>query len=164
MDPTETALYQHHMDLPSEAATVSIARRLAAVARSGDVIALSGDLGAGKTSFARGFIGALTGQAEEAPSPTFTLVQTYDSDRGTIWHFDLYRLNRAGDALELGLEDALAEGITLIEWPERIAGLLPRERLDVSLSFFDDDDSARHLQLVGHGEWAARLHTVVGHG
>ena len=67
MDPTETALYQHQMDLPSEAATISIARRLAAVARSGDVIALSGDLGAGKTCFARGFIGALTGQAEDKP-------------------------------------------------------------------------------------------------
>jgi|SRR5262245_1404041 len=163
MDPTETALYQHDMDLPSEAATVSIARRLAAVARSGDVIALSGDLGAGKTCFARGFIEALTGQAEEAPSPTFTLVQTYDSDRGTIWHFDLYRLARADDALELGLEDAVADGITLIEWPERIEGLLPRERLDVALSF-SDDDSARHLDLTGHGEWAARLRTVVDHG
>jgi tRNA threonylcarbamoyl adenosine modification protein YjeE len=164
MDPTETALYQHEMDLPSEAATVSIARGLAAVACSGDVIALSGDLGAGKTSFARGFIGALTGQAEEAPSPTFTLVQTYDSDRGTIWHFDLYRLARADDALELGLEDALAEGITLIEWPERIGELLPRERLDVALSFQRGNDSARHLSLTGHGDWAARLHTVIGNG
>ena len=122
MNSIATAVYQHDMDLPSEAATVSIARRLAAVARNGDVIALDGDLGAGKTCFARGFIAALTGQAEEAPSPTFTLVQTYDSARGTIWHFDLYRLARADDALELGLEDALADGITLIEWPERIAG------------------------------------------
>jgi tRNA threonylcarbamoyl adenosine modification protein YjeE len=164
MDPIETALYQHQMDLPSEAATVSIARRLAAVARSGDVIALSGDLGAGKTCFARGFIGALTGQAEEAPSPTFTLVQTYDSDRGMIWHFDLYRLTRAEDALELGLEDALSEGITLIEWPERIAGLLPHERLHVALSFRRDNDAARHLNLTGHGGWAARLRSVVGHG
>jgi tRNA threonylcarbamoyl adenosine modification protein YjeE len=164
MDPLETALYQHDMDLPSEAATVSIARRLAAVARSGDVIALSGDLGAGKTCFARGFIAALTGQAEEAPSPTFTLLQTYDSDAGTIWHFDLYRLTRADDALEIGLEDALAEGITLIEWPERIANLLPRERLDVALSFQRGNDSARHLDLAGRGGWAARLRAVVGHG
>jgi len=164
MDPIETAIYQQDMDLPSEAATISIARRLAAVARAGDVIALNGDLGAGKTSFARSFIAAMTGQAEEAPSPTFTLVQTYDSERGTIWHFDLYRLERADDALELGLEDALAEGITLIEWPTRIAGLLPDERLDVTLSFQRDRDSARHLHLAGRGGWAPRLQSVIGHG
>lgn len=164
MGPIETAIYQQDMDLPSEAATISIARRLAAVARAGDVIALNGDLGAGKTSFARGFIAALTGQAEETPSPTFTLVQTYDSERGTIWHFDLYRLERADEALELGLEDALAEGIALIEWPARIAGLLPQERLEVTLSFLRDRDSARHLHLAGSGSWAARLRSVVGHG
>lgn len=164
MDPIETAIYQQDMDLPSEAATISIARRLAAVARAGDVIALNGDLGAGKTCFARGFIAALTGRAEEAPSPTFTLVQTYDSERGTIWHFDLYRLERADDALELGLEDALAEGIALIEWPARIAGLLPKERLDVTLSFLRDRDAARHLHLAGSGSWAARLRSAVGHG
>jgi tRNA threonylcarbamoyladenosine biosynthesis protein TsaE len=164
MDPTGTALFQHDMDLPSEAATVSIARRLAAVARSGDVIALNGDLGTGKTCFARGFIAALTRQAEETPSPTFTLVQTYDSGRGPIWHFDLYRLARAEDVLELGLEDALAEGITLIEWPEQIALLLPRDRLDLTLSFRKDNDAARHLRLIGRGSWAARLQTVIGHG
>ena len=164
MDPTETALYRHDMDLPSEAATVSIARRIASLARTGDVIALNGDLGAGKTCFARGFIGALTGQGEEAPSPTFTLVQTYDSERGTIWHFDLYRLARADDALELGLEDALAEGITLIEWPERIASLLPQDRLDVALSFRPGNDNARTLRLTGRGNWAARLQAAVGHG
>jgi tRNA threonylcarbamoyladenosine biosynthesis protein TsaE len=164
MNSIATALYQYDMDLPSEAATVSIARRLAAVARSGDVIALNGDLGAGKTSFARGFIAALTGQAEETPSPTFTLVQTYDSARGTIWHFDLYRLARPDDALELGLEDALADGITLIEWPERIAGMLPKERLDLTLSFAPGHDNARHLHLAGHGDWALRLRSVVGHG
>jgi len=164
MNAIATAIYQHDMDLPSEAATVSIARRLAAVARSGDVIALNGDLGAGKTCFARGFIAALTGQAEETPSPTFTLVQTYDSDHGTIWHFDLYRLARSGDALELGLEDALAEGITLIEWPERIAGLLPEVRLDLTLSFAPDSENARHLHLTGHGDWAPRLQQAIGHG
>jgi tRNA threonylcarbamoyladenosine biosynthesis protein TsaE len=164
MTAIATAEFHHDMDLPSEAATISIARRIAAVARSGDVIALKGDLGAGKTSFARGFIAGLTGRAEEAPSPTFTLVQTYDSDRGTIWHFDLYRLSKPEDALELGLEDALADGIALIEWPERIAGLLPRQRLDLTLSFLDDDDGARHLHLAGHGDWAERLQAAVGHG
>ena len=164
MNSIATSVYQHDMDLPSEAATVSIARRLAIVARSGDVIALNGDLGAGKTSFARGFIAALTGQAEEAPSPTFTLVQTYDSALGTIWHFDLYRLARPDDARELGFEDALADGITLIEWPERIAGQLPKQRLDLTLSFSAGNDDARHLHLAGYGNWAPRLRAVVGHG
>jgi tRNA threonylcarbamoyladenosine biosynthesis protein TsaE len=164
MIDSATAVYQYDMDLPSEAATVAIARRLAPAARAGDVIALHGDLGAGKTCFARGFIAALTGDGEEAPSPTFTLVQTYDSARGTIWHFDLYRLERPDDVLELGYEDALTEGIVLIEWPERIAALLPPARLDADLDFVPGHDRARRLRLTGRGCWAARLQAAVGHG
>src|SRR5512147_2050849 len=114
-------------DLPDLAATEALARRLAAVARTGDVIALHGDLGAGKTTFARAFIQARAGAAGEAevPSPTFTLVQIYDLPSGAIWHFDLYRLTAAGQVWELGFEEALATAITLIEWPERLAALLP---------------------------------------
>ena len=78
--------------------------------------------------------------------------------------FIIITYNRPDDALELGLEDALAEGITLIEWPERIAGLLPKERLDLTLSFAPGNDNARHLHLAGHGDWASRLQAVVGHG
>jgi tRNA threonylcarbamoyladenosine biosynthesis protein TsaE len=121
--------------LPDERATRSLAARIAARARPGDVIALSGPLGAGKTSFARAFIRARFGAAEEVPSPTFTLVETYSGEGPPIWHFDLYRLDRPEDAWELGIEDAFAGGISLIEWPERLGALLPPGRLQVALAF-----------------------------
>src|SRR5262249_55049948 len=111
--------------LADESATVGLARRIGGGARAGDVLAPAGDLGVGKPRFARAFIDAMTGDGEEVPSPTFTLVQTYESPAGTIWHFDLYRLSRPAEAYELGIEDAFAEGITVIEWPERLQGLLP---------------------------------------
>ena len=142
--------------LTDEAATEALARRVAGVARAGDVIALAGELGVGKTRFARAFVDALTGAREEVPSPTFTLVQTYDSPAGPIWHFDLYRLKNADEAYELGLEEALCEGISLIEWPDRVRDLLPDERLDVTLSFAAAPE-ARTARLVGRGSWAGRL-------
>src|SRR5581483_4508689 len=124
------------VDLASEAETAALAARLAPLARAGDVIALAGELGTGKTSFARAFIRALRGADEEVPSPTFTLVEVYEDAGGRrppIWHFDLYRLKRPEEAYELGLEAALAGGIALIEWPERLGPLLPRERLLIRL-------------------------------
>ncbi len=148
------------LELADETATVALARRLAPRLRPGDVVALWGDLGAGKTCFARALIGALCGAGEEVPSPTFTLVQTYDTPAGTVWHFDLYRLTVPDEAMELGLEDALAEGITLIEWPDRLGGLLPRERLDLALDHGPDDGQSgerRTARLTGHGGWAGRL-------
>jgi tRNA threonylcarbamoyl adenosine modification protein YjeE len=120
------------VDLGDEKATAALAARLAALARPGDLIALSGDLGAGKTSFARAFIGA-RGGGESVPSPTFTLVQTYDLPGGAVWHFDLYRLRVAEEAWELGIEDAFESGISLIEWPEWLGALLPGRRLVVAL-------------------------------
>jgi tRNA threonylcarbamoyl adenosine modification protein YjeE len=121
------------VDLPDENATVALAARVAGVAVTGDVIALSGPLGAGKTVFARAFIGA-RGGAGEVPSPTFTLVQTYELPTGAVWHFDCYRLRQADEAWELGIEDAFRDGISLIEWPERIESLLPADRLRVELA------------------------------
>lgn len=142
--------------LADEAATVALARRIAAMARPGDVIALAGELGVGKTRFARAFVDALTGEREEVPSPTFTLVQTYESAAGAIWHFDLYRLSRPDEAYELGIEEALADGISLIEWPDRAQGLLPSERLDLTLAFAAAPN-ARTAHLAGRGSWAERL-------
>ena len=109
-----------------EADTQAEATRVAAMMKGGDVLLLEGDLGAGKTVFARALIRALAGDSQlQVPSPTFTLVQTYDTPRGTVWHFDLYRLEEPGDIYEIGWEEALAGGIVLVEWPERLAGLLP---------------------------------------
>ncbi len=103
-----------------EADTARLAGIVARAAVPGDVIALSGDLGSGKTAFARGFIRALTAPAEEVPSPTFTLVQTYSANGRTIYHFDFYRIDDPEEAWEIGIEEAFAGGITLIEWPERL--------------------------------------------
>ena len=151
------------LDLPGEAATAALARGLAARARGGDVIALWGDLGAGKSVFARAFINARPGAPEEVPSPTFTLVQVYERGPVPVWHFDLYRIERPDEILELGFEEALAEAIVLVEWPDRLGPLLPAERLDLRLDFAGDAD-ARKAEMTGHGAWAERLkdiHAVV---
>lgn len=145
------------IDLADEAATVVLARRLAPLVARRDVIALWGDLGAGKTRFARALIDALEDNGgEEVPSPTFTLVQTYDTPAGPVWHFDLYRLESAEEVLELGFEEALAEGISIIEWPDRLGDLLPAERLDLVLEFAGAAER-RIARLAGHGGWAERL-------
>ena len=152
------------LDLPDEAATRRLGRALASVLRAGDVIALSGELGAGKTSLARTVIQALPsadGSDEEAvPSPTFTLVQIYDRAPAPLWHFDLFRLEAADEALELGIEEALAEGISLIEWPERLGAFLPAERLDLRLDFAASA-SARRATLTPYGAWCERLPAVL---
>ena len=143
------------IDLANEAATAALAARLAAVARPGDVVALKGELGTGKTSFARAFIRALGG-AGEVPSPTFTLVQVYELKPGTVWHFDGYRLRDPEEAWELGIEEAFGEGISLIEWPDRFGALLPARRLEVALSS-GPTPSARRAVIDAPGDWAARL-------
>lgn len=140
--------------LASESDTLALGAALAAPARRGHVIALSGPLGAGKTTLARGFIEA-RGDTEEVVSPTFTLVQVYEALETPIWHFDLYRLEKPEDALELGLEEALASAITLIEWPERLGPLLPATRLDVTLSSAGLGRSAELIYRgVGESPWS----------
>ena len=148
------------IELRDEAATGRLAAAVAARARVGDVIALAGGLGAGKTSFARAFLRARAGDAAlEVPSPTFTLVQTYSLGPVGVWHFDLYRISDADDAIELGLDEALAEGICLIEWPDRLGSRLPRDRLDLALAY-GATDRARVATLTGHGAWAERIADV----
>jgi tRNA threonylcarbamoyladenosine biosynthesis protein TsaE len=153
-----TAATSRTIALADLAATGRLAAALAAQARAGDVIALSGGLGAGKTAFARAFIHARRGgdAVSEVPSPTFTLVQVYDLPDAAVWHFDLYRIKHPEEAFELGLEEALAEAIALIEWPERLGRLLPPRRLDVALAPGDTPD-ARRAVLTPHGGWAPRI-------
>jgi tRNA threonylcarbamoyladenosine biosynthesis protein TsaE len=140
--------------LADEAATQALAARVAALARAGDVILLEGGLGSGKTSFARGFLRAL-GIDEEVPSPTFTLVQAYDTRKGPVWHFDLYRLRQPQEALELGFEEAHAEAILLVEWPERLGPLRPADALTLRLEM--EGTKGRSATLSGGGDWPARL-------
>jgi tRNA threonylcarbamoyladenosine biosynthesis protein TsaE len=144
------------IDLPDESATRAFSRALAGLAREGDVFALEGDLGTGKTVFARTFIRALTHPAEEVPSPSFTLVQGYESSAGTIHHFDLYRLTVPEEALELGIEEAFASGITLIEWPARLGPLLPASALTITLHYGPHPD-ARRAVVTGPAAWRPRL-------
>ena len=119
--------------LPGLAATDALGRRLADGLKRGDALALWGDLGAGKTTLARAILRAL-GVTEDVPSPTFTLVQRYDTPRLTVHHFDLYRLKREAELDELGWDDALADGAALVEWPERAGARLPPDTRHVRLT------------------------------
>lgn len=128
--------------------TENAAQNLAKELKGGEIIALYGTLGMGKTVFARSLIRNLTkDETLEVPSPTFTLVQTYDSDKGIIYHFDCYRLEDPEEIYELGWEDALSGSIVILEWPEKIAGLIPPKRLDISFSGVDNKPEQRQIQI-----------------
>ena len=151
------------IDLPDEAATACLAQRLAKRAQRGDVIGLMGDLGSGKTTLARAFIRALGKGDEEVPSPTFTLVEVYGfPGHPPVWHFDLYRLTQPEQAYELGIEDAWSDGISLVEWPERLGPLLPAEHLLVALAA-GPRAQARLARLSASAGWAPRVEGL-GHG
>lgn len=128
----------------SEEETITLAAAIAARARPGDVFLLSGPLGAGKSVFARGFVRALCGKNIEVPSPTFTLVQTYEAEIATLWHFDLYRLSHPDDVFELGWEEALPGGILLVEWPEKLGPHVPRRARYVRLQH---DGATRRIEI-----------------
>ncbi|MDR3448800.1 MAG: tRNA (adenosine(37)-N6)-threonylcarbamoyltransferase complex ATPase subunit type 1 TsaE [Alphaproteobacteria bacterium] len=120
----------NNIPLPDLAATRALAARIAPTLRKGDCVALSGELGAGKTEFARALLQAL-GVTGDIPSPTFTLVQGYDAGGLSIFHFDLYRLKSPDELDELGWDDALADGLVVVEWPERAGNRLPAQRLEL---------------------------------
>ena len=143
------------MILNDEAATARLGRAIASQIRTGEAICLSGPLGAGKSTLARALVRALTTANEEVPSPTFTLVQFYEGPRLNVAHFDLYRLTNADEAYELGLDEALDDGAAVIEWPERLDGQLPRDRLDVVIALGDTRES-REARLSPHGTWEGR--------
>lgn len=139
--------------------TQIFAARLGALLSAGDILALEGPLGAGKTAFARALIQSLVGDDQEVPSPTFTLVQTYDTPKLTLWHFDLYRLENPEELWELGFEE-VGSGVALIEWPERARALgLFQKALSLTLAQGVGDDE-RLITLAGHDHWCARLQAL----
>lgn len=159
MDGKAAAILE--LDLPSEAATSRLGAALARLVAPGDLILLRGDLGAGKTSLARALVQAhlaVHGLTDDVPSPTFTLVQTYESPTLLLTHVDLYRIEDVSELRELGLAEAVDEGVVLVEWPERAETEMCRlshDRLDISLSLVRE--GMRHARLEGSGSWAARL-------
>ena len=126
--------------LPSEEDTTRLGRWFAGHLGAGDVVALHGPIGAGKSHFARALIRARLGRDEDVPSPTFTLIQTYGADVD-LWHADLYRLTHPDEVLELGLDDAFHSAICLIEWPERMGAMLPADAIHLRL--IPDGDQRR---------------------
>ena len=143
------------LDLPDEAATVRLGAALAAALQAGEAICLYGPLGAGKSTLARALVRALTTPTEDVPSPTFTLVQFYEGERLNVAHFDLYRLTSHDEAYEIGLDEALEDGAVAIEWPERLHGRLPPNRLDIEIGLIDDA-GGRRVRLTPHGAWEGR--------
>ena len=117
----------------TEEDTVRLGQKLSSIAKKGDVFALYGTLGMGKSVFSRAFVKSLT-SANEVPSPTFTLVQIYEAKDFDIYHFDLYRLKSPEEIFEIGMEEALFDGVCLIEWPEKMQGYLPKNifRLEIT--------------------------------
>lgn len=146
--------------LPDLAATEALGARIAAGIRRGQTIALEGDLGAGKTTLARAILHAL-GVTGAVPSPTFTLVQHYETPRLPISHYDLYRIERPEELDELGLEDALDHGAALVEWPERAGDRLPPAALRVALAA--DDERTRTATLSGDARWVPLFSGIAAH-
>jgi len=137
--------------IKNEQELAALAARLAPLLKTGDVVTLEGDLGAGKTAFARALIRSFAPE-EEVPSPTFTLVQVYELPQISIWHFDLYRLaEKEMDVLELGWDDARINGVCLVEWPDRLGKLLPKDRLEIKIGFDKSSENARIITIISHG-------------
>ena len=130
------------IDLPDPEATDALGRLLADHAAIGDVFLLSGPVGSGKSHLSRAFIRHRLGRMEDVPSPSFTLVQTYEDGAGDIWHADLYRLTHPDECVELGLDDAFATAICLIEWPDRLGSMAPPDAIQILLSNIGDKRQA----------------------
>jgi hypothetical protein len=152
------AVEQWRLQLVGEAETARLAGLVADFLGAGDLVTLTGDLGAGKTTFARALIRTVTGDPElEAPSPTFTLMQIYESARFPIVHADLYRIAAPEELTELGWEEATERALVLVEWAERAGDALPGDRLDVALAASSDGEDKREAVLTGYGSFAPRL-------
>jgi tRNA threonylcarbamoyl adenosine modification protein YjeE len=162
MLPTTSGGSSFAVALPNEQATQRLAIDVANALEPGDLVTLSGDLGAGKTTFARAVIRYLSGRDDIAvPSPTFTLMQTYELPRFPLVHADLYRLSGPGELAELGFDDLPERAVVLLEWPDRAAGFLPADRLDVTLTLVPTlEAEARNARVTGYGKLAARAERI----
>jgi tRNA threonylcarbamoyladenosine biosynthesis protein TsaE len=152
MSPTQRTFHLH-----SSAETEKAAESLAGVLRPGDVVLLRGEVGSGKSHFARHLIRHILVEPEDIPSPTFTLVQSYETTLGPLWHADLYRLTSEHDIEELGLADAFEEAICLVEWPENLGNLKPTDALELWLQPGDTDDARWLSASWVNGEWDHKL-------
>lgn len=144
----------------SESDTIALGKKLARIAKRGDTFALFGTLGMGKSVLARAFIQELSG-ATEVPSPTFTLLQSYEGSDFEIYHFDLYRLKSPEEIFEIGMEDALYDGACLIEWPERMGGYLPRDMFRVE---FEPEGEGRKISISSTSEDKRQRLMQIGEG
>lgn len=148
------------ISLPRPENTDALGQSLAKIATAGDCLLLRGQIGAGKSALARAFIRQRMGSDTEVPSPTFTLVQTYETETVEIWHADLYRLSDTQEAIELGLVDAFDTSICLVEWPEILGDMVPETALDIHLSVEDE----AHVAVLTFGpKWQHRLNHVTAH-
>lgn len=150
-------MHDYSVTCSDAASTAQAGAALAPLLRAGDVVLLYGDLGAGKTTWTRGLIQALSPEITQVVSPTFTLVQLYDTPTFPIFHYDLYRLPEdAPDAiLELGWDDAVMDGLVLVEWPQRLGYLTPADALQVEIETCDD--GSRRVTCRGDAAWSKRL-------
>ena len=155
------------LELPDLSATQQLGALLADGLAAGDVISLSGPLGAGKSALARAIIVSANPSETDIPSPTFSLVQIYElADKTPLWHLDLYRIESPEDAMQLGLDDAFVDAVCLIEWPDRLKKFLPKTTLSVHLCLADGDaldDTAgiRFAEITAPPHWANRLQAII---
>ena len=152
------------IELPSLSATQQLGALLADGLVAGDVISLSGPLGAGKSALARSIIVSANSNETDVPSPTFSLVQTYElADTTPLWHLDLYRIENSEDAMQLGLDDAFVDAVCLIEWPDRLKKLLPKSALSIHLYLASDDDAdgVRFADITAPPNWSDRIQAII---
>lgn len=155
--------FQHILTIHGEKAMAACAAVLAQHLQGGECILLSGTLGTGKTTFARGLIRALCGDNTEVVSPTFMLVQNYEAtaDKGgfPLQHYDLYRVQHADELWELGMEEALGQALLLVEWPEIAHGYWPKDRLEIAIEHDNANNNCRRLHVSAHGSMVAKAHS-----
>lgn len=155
-------LSEYSFTCPDAASTTLLGARIGQLLEVGDLVLLYGDLGAGKTTMTRGLIQSLTNPDTEIVSPTFTLVQTYPTVKGLIYHYDFYRLPQGDRSSldELGWDDGLMSGITIVEWPDRILDKAPGYALSVTIT--PCPDGSRHIKCTGGAQWQNRLDQLRG--